>query len=866
MKTIKFLLVMLFSIVIAACGGGGGSSPPPPPATFSISGAVSGAALPGVTINLSGTSTKTATTNATGNYSFTGLTNGSYTVTPSLAGNTFSPTGTAVTVSGANTPNINFVATALGGGVSTYSISGTVSGAATSGVTLTLGGDNTGSVVSGAGGTYTFGNLLAGSYTVTPSLTGFTFSPANKAVTLAANSIANDFIATAVVVPHSLSGNVSGVTGGLITIDVTGAASATTTTDASGNYTVTGLFDGTYNVAPSKTGYTFAPNSTSVTMAGANVTAPSFAGTANSTVLATVNGSVTGVWVEGLTVTMSGCASGTTTTNASGAYSFPNVPSGTACTFTATPLAGYNYTTGSATIPAGSNVAVSASNIVASSKVASSSISGTVTNNSGKAGRIYIFAYDGNCSGCSAVASTSIASAGAYMIRGLLGSNNYRVEAQVDVLDTGMRNATNPVGSAGAGAGGGGVNVIVNNPSPAPVAVTPTLGGVVPSDRTAFVFWDQVRNAGHLESVAAYKIYWGSDANATSGTPVIIVANDIGFYTQSGLTNGSVLNYKVSSCVSITCAAGTESAPSAVVGPITINPPVGGNSVSGTVSVAPGIASAPMIVGLYSDTAGVYFTRIPAANNAQAYTITGVPNGSYANFAFIDRDNNGYVSVGDITNIGTDIPRNPVNGNVTNSNIALSSANATARVGTDHEGANYSLILKVRDGSKHAVAATVISGANIPVPLDIGVDQLDDGTWEWTGGVRPTVGDSYKIRVTYSDGTTQDMTSSVNAVLDSFAQNLVAQTTAPGTPAIPLFTWAAPASPPASYSYHVDLYGNSVNWWQDSNSPSSTLSVLYNFDGRASVASLPTGTYTWTVRVRDSNGNQARKQATHTVP
>ena len=64
----------------------------------------------------------------------------------------------------------------------TYSISGTVSGAASSGVTITLGGDNTGSVVTGVGGAYTISGLAFGNYTVTPSLSGSTFSPTNIAV------------------------------------------------------------------------------------------------------------------------------------------------------------------------------------------------------------------------------------------------------------------------------------------------------------------------------------------------------------------------------------------------------------------------------------------------------------------------------------------------------------------------------------------------------------------------------------------------------------------------------------------------------------------------------------------------------------
>ncbi|MCI4398646.1 MAG: metallophosphoesterase, partial [Acidobacteria bacterium] len=52
-------------------------------ATYSISGTVSGAATSGVTMTLSGAASKTTTTASDGTYTFSGLANGSYTVTPS---------------------------------------------------------------------------------------------------------------------------------------------------------------------------------------------------------------------------------------------------------------------------------------------------------------------------------------------------------------------------------------------------------------------------------------------------------------------------------------------------------------------------------------------------------------------------------------------------------------------------------------------------------------------------------------------------------------------------------------------------------------------------------------------------------------
>jgi hypothetical protein len=77
---------------------------------FSISGLVKtarGLAVPGATMTLSGKSSGTTSTDASGNYSFTGLTNGSYTVKVTKTGYYFYPTSKAATVSGSNV-TLNF--------------------------------------------------------------------------------------------------------------------------------------------------------------------------------------------------------------------------------------------------------------------------------------------------------------------------------------------------------------------------------------------------------------------------------------------------------------------------------------------------------------------------------------------------------------------------------------------------------------------------------------------------------------------------------------------------------------------------------------------------------------------------------------
>jgi outer membrane protein assembly factor BamB len=64
-------------------------------------------------VSLTGTSSAVVTADASGNYIFSGLANGNYTVTPSEAGFTFSPSSLPVTVNGANVAGINFTASQI---------------------------------------------------------------------------------------------------------------------------------------------------------------------------------------------------------------------------------------------------------------------------------------------------------------------------------------------------------------------------------------------------------------------------------------------------------------------------------------------------------------------------------------------------------------------------------------------------------------------------------------------------------------------------------------------------------------------------------------------------------------------------------
>jgi hypothetical protein len=241
---------------------------PPLVGQFSISGNLSANGA-GSTVTLTGTLAQTVTADASGNYSFNGLTAGSYTVTPNRAGFAFTPASQAVSITSANVTNVNFTATP------TFSISGSIAPSTSgSGATLTLSGAGSSTTTADSSGNYTFAGLANGTYTVTPSKAGLTFSPTSQTATVNnGNVTAVNFTATGQT--FSISGSVS-ANGASATVALSGAAAASTTADSSGNYSFTGLANGTYTVTPTKPAFTFTPTSQTATVNNANVSALNF--------------------------------------------------------------------------------------------------------------------------------------------------------------------------------------------------------------------------------------------------------------------------------------------------------------------------------------------------------------------------------------------------------------------------------------------------------------------------------------------------------------------------------------------------------------------------------------------------------------
>src|SRR5258708_8643155 len=83
----------------------------------------------------------------------------------------------------------------------------------------------------------------------------------------------------------NISGTVNGVPGGGVTMTLSGAASATATSDSSGNYSFGGLANGAYTITPTHSGYTFTPASQNVTINGASISGINFNSSGNQSVI-----------------------------------------------------------------------------------------------------------------------------------------------------------------------------------------------------------------------------------------------------------------------------------------------------------------------------------------------------------------------------------------------------------------------------------------------------------------------------------------------------------------------------------------------------------------------------------------------------
>ncbi len=274
-------------------------------ATYSVSGTIAsnGTGLQGVIVSVSGAST---TTDSGGNYSFGGLTNGNYTITPSSSGYSFSPSNTTISVNNANVtvpnftgvPNVNGACGTSNGGPYTTAPSTNLCSAGTA------------SAVSGSG-PWTWSCVGSGSGPTAGCSGGVQTYSISGTVTF------NGMPMSGFPVSYSVPGNTPTVN------------CVVTTTDSNGNYVFTGVANGSYRVTVTSACYNFSPVVSSVTVNGSNLTGQNFEalskGGPSTRVVSGIIADLRGAPISGVTITAydTNCNNGTTTTtDANGTYSF----------------------------------------------------------------------------------------------------------------------------------------------------------------------------------------------------------------------------------------------------------------------------------------------------------------------------------------------------------------------------------------------------------------------------------------------------------------------------------------------------------------------------------------------------------------
>ena len=232
-----------------------------PVPTFSIAGRVTdetGAALPQVTLTLSGSQSVTTQTGADGRYSFDKLpTSGVYTVTANRLHYTINtPPQTITTPNGNRT--LNFSAT-----LNRHTITILINDAAghpMTGVNVLLSSETDSTGTTDSSGRLAFASQAAGeSYTVIPTKDFYAFTPESVVIGALQADQALTFLGT--LASYTLSGRLTANGQALAgaSVILSGSRSGSRTTDANGNYSFKVPAAGSYTVTPVETNYLFGP-------------------------------------------------------------------------------------------------------------------------------------------------------------------------------------------------------------------------------------------------------------------------------------------------------------------------------------------------------------------------------------------------------------------------------------------------------------------------------------------------------------------------------------------------------------------------------------------------------------------------------
>jgi hypothetical protein len=544
-------------------------------------------------------------------------------------------------------------------------------------------------------------------------------------------------------------------------------------------------------------------------------------------------------------------------------------------------------------------------------------VSGTVNYSGTNGGWVYLELIPNNgCSGCSQNLGTAIdgtaggpfASPKAYTIHGV-PAGTYTLKAYMDGIGYGLENASDPTGSLSnlnvTSSGLSNQNFTLADPA------TVTLGTATPTwdpsngsgvfSGGAVVSFDPICNGsgcnnGGVEMPTSYNLEYSTDPTFNSGfaNKHFTAQGGNSPWIVTGLITGQTYYFRAAGLVGST--SGNYSAAAPTHG-LLIGAPSTGSLLSGTVTFAPPagvtLAGGPLYVGCYAS-GTIYAERIASPVSPQAYSVL-VPDGTNCQvFGFLDQNSSGLIGgPGELSNTsnGVGMISVTVNGATPNQNITLPSSNSVVEVKTQTStgsgGTNYGVGFQVYGEFKLPVAVELLSPetpnvpgtvADVVLPVDIATDAFNNYNnefdyWPQVTGT-PVVGDTYTFKVTYADGSSENLNAAVTGVLNAFATNLSPAGT--GVSLTPNFSWDYPSSA-SSYVYQFELDANNQTIWEipqkhgGSNGFASTISPFITWDvDPTNSGDLPSSSYLtsgglhantsydWSIAAYDANMNEAQ--------
>jgi len=423
--------------------------------------------------------------------------------------------------------------------------------------------------------------------------------------------------------------------------------------------------------------------------------------------------------------------------------------------------------------------------LVLATAAEAATVSGTVTNNSGKAGRVYLSLRQyGWYNGLGK--TTASLNSGAFTSFSIVGvqDGTYDLVAIVDAGNDGDLSENDPSATRSVTVSSGGNQTGQDLTINAPVAVPltePVFVGIESGDGIANVWVDAQYGSRNLAMPDSYTL----SCNAGS-YPVTITSNesDSGAFVR-GLTNGTTLN-----CTATPVINGVPDAAHAGTGSVT----VGGCSYNG--GCLPGSATVTGKVNLpavnlagrslyaavvepAADWALVGLVEVPGpltSASPMTYTVPNVKPGVHTVFLILDNGDRQFSVYGDYWSPESPLSNIVVDGTaatVTAPTVTMLSGNADYNLTTQHNTWNwgpgdmdYRLRAEVYNLGKRVVNVTLKDPDTKAVLYTLG---LNEGSFDFEtpNTTRPDLGVTrFETVIDYSDGTSETVNLGAQAIID----------------------------------------------------------------------------------------------------